>query len=100
MQKIGDCDYFAWADNMSATEKILMERLEELEKRMNAFNNGVDDLVEAKCKAHYDVIRRELGFGRKNITSFRAMVLLLILLLVFYCIGYSGSRGPSSLMLD
>jgi hypothetical protein len=100
MQKIGDCDYFAWADNMSATEKILMERLEELEKRMNAFNNGVDDLVEAKCKAHYDVIRRELGFGRKNITSFRATALLLILLLVFYCIGYSGSRGPSSLMLD
>lgn len=100
MQKFGECDYFAWADNMSATEKILMERLEELEKRMNAFNNGVDELVERKCKSHYDVIRRELGLGRKNITPFRATALLLILLLVFYCIGYSGSRGPSSLMLE
>jgi hypothetical protein len=67
MQKIGDCDYFAWADNMSAIEKILMERIEELEKRMNAFNNRVDDLVEAKCKAHYGVIRRELGFFEKTL---------------------------------
>jgi hypothetical protein len=100
MQKVGNCDYFAWTDNMSATKKILMERLEELEKRMNAFNNGVDELVKRKCKAHYDVIRRELGFGRKNITSFRATALLLILLLVFYCIGYSESRGLSSLMLE
>jgi hypothetical protein len=100
MQKVGDCDYFAWADNMSATEKILMERLEELEKRMNAFNNGVDELVERKCKGHYDVIRREFWFGQKTVTSFRVTVLLLILLLVFYCIGHSGSRDPSSLMLE
>jgi hypothetical protein len=100
MQKSGDCDYFAWADNMSATEKILMERLEELEKRMNAFSDEVEELVERKCKDHCDVIRRELGLGQKNITPFRAMALLLILLLVFYCIGYSGSRGPTSLMLE
>jgi len=85
---------------MSATEKILMEPLEELEKRMNAFNDWVEELVERKCKDHCDVIWRELGLGQKNITPFRATALLLILLLVFYCIGYSGSRGPSSLMLE
>jgi len=85
---------------MSATEKILTERLEELEKRMNAFNDGVEELVERKCKDHYDVIRRELGLGQKTITLFRTTAPLLILLLVFYCIGYSGSRGPSSLMLE
>jgi hypothetical protein len=56
MQKSGDCDYFVWADNMSATKKLLMERFEELEKRLNAFNDGVDELVERKCKHHCDVI--------------------------------------------
>jgi hypothetical protein len=85
---------------MSATEKILMERLEELEKRMNAFNDGVEELVERKCLDHYDVIRQELGLGQKNITHFWATTLLLILLLVFYCIGYNESKGPSSLMLE
>jgi uncharacterized membrane protein (DUF106 family) len=100
MQKSGDCDYFAWADNMSATEKLLMERLEKLEKRMNAFNDEVDELVERKCKHHCEVIQRELGLGQKNFTLSRAMALLLMLLLVFYCIGHTGSRGPSFLMLE
>lgn len=99
MQKSGDCDYFAWVDNMSATEKLVMERLEELEKRLNAFNDGVDELVERKCKHHCDVIRRELGSGQKNITLSRAMALLLMLL-VIYCIAHIGSRGPSSFMLE
>jgi hypothetical protein len=67
---------------------------------MNAFNDGVHELVERKCKDHCDVIRRELGLGQKNITPFWAMALLLMLLLVFYCIGYTGSRGFSSLMLE
>jgi hypothetical protein len=67
---------------------------------MNAFNDGVEELVDRKCKDHYDVIRRELGLGQKNITPFRATSLLLLLLLVIYCVGYSGSRGPSSLMLE
>jgi hypothetical protein len=100
MQKSGDCDYFAWADNMFTTKKILMEHLEELEKRMNAFNDRVEELVERKCKDHYDFIRRELGLGQQNITPFRATTLQLILLLVFYCIGYSGTKSPSSLMLE
>jgi hypothetical protein len=78
MQKSGDCDYFVWADNMSATKKLLMERFEELEKRLNAFNDGVDELVERKCKHHCDVIWRELGSGQKNFTLSRAMALLTI----------------------
>lgn len=69
---------------MFATKKTLMERLEELEKimnafndrveelekRMNAFDDRVEELVERKCKDHYDFIRRELGLGQKTLFLF------------------------------
>lgn len=92
--------FFEWADKeMSAYEKRLTEHLQQMEERRLADNDRVEELIERKCKEHYDQLRRELGLGRNNGKMFWATALVIILLLVFYFSGYSGSRG-TILMLE
>jgi hypothetical protein len=68
-----------------------------MEERRHADNDRVEELIERKCKEHYDTLR--LGLGQNNGKMFRATALAIILLLVFYFSGYSGSRG-TNLMLE
>jgi hypothetical protein len=84
---------------MSAYEKRLTEHLQQMKERRLADNDRVEELIERKCKEHYDQLRRELGLGRNNRKMFWATALVIILLLVFYFSGYSGSRG-TILMLE
>jgi hypothetical protein len=70
-----------------------------MKERRLADNDRVEELIERKCKEHYDQLRRELGLGRNNRKMFWATALVIILLLVFYFSGYSGSRG-TILMLE
>jgi hypothetical protein len=86
--------FIEWADKeMSAYEKRLTEHLQQMEERRLADNDRVEKLIEIKCKKHYDQLRRELGLGRNNGMMFWATILVIILLLVFYFSGYSGSSG-------
>jgi ferritin-like metal-binding protein YciE len=64
MQKAGDCDFFELADKeIFAYEKRLTEHLQQMKERRLADNDRVKELIERKCKEHYDQIRRELGLG-------------------------------------
>jgi hypothetical protein len=56
-----------------------------------ADNDKVEKLIEKKCNEHYDQLRRELALGRNNGKMFWATTLVIILLLVIYFSGYSGS---------
>ncbi len=67
-----------------------------MEERRHADNDRVDELIERKCKEHYDTLR--LGLGQNNGKMLRAALLVVILLLVFYFSGYSGPRS-TKLML-
>jgi hypothetical protein len=117
---------FFWADKeMSPYEKELAKYLREMEEKMianndkvNAFikekcnehydklqrdlelgqNDKVDALIGKKCKKHYDKLRRKFGLGQNNWKMLRAALLVVILLLVFYVSGYSGTRS-TKLML-
>jgi len=103
MQKAGDCDYFDWADNkMTAYEEGLMKYLRGMEERRLVEKDKVDELIEQKCKEHANKLRRELGLGHNNGQNngkmFRAALLVDILVLGFYFIGYSGPKS-TKLML-
>jgi len=51
MQKVGDCDFFEWADKkMSAYEKGLAQHLKEMEERRQADNDKVEELIGKNCK--------------------------------------------------
>jgi uncharacterized protein (DUF3084 family) len=52
MQKVGDCDFFEWADKeMSGYEKRLAQHLKEMEERRQADNDKVEELIKKKkCK--------------------------------------------------
>jgi hypothetical protein len=78
-----------------------MKYLRGMEERRLAEKDKVDELIEQKCKEHVDKLRRELGLGQNNGQNngkmFRAALLVGILVL-FYFIGYSGTRS-TKLML-
>jgi hypothetical protein len=104
MQKAGNCDYFDWADNkMTTYEERLMKYLRGMEERRLAEKGRVDELIKQKCKEHADKLSRELGLGQNNGQNngkmFRAALLVGILVLVFYFIGYSGLSEPRSTKL-
>jgi len=100
MQRVGDCDFFKWADKeMSAYEKGLMGYLKQMEERRHDDNDKVEKMIERKCNEHYAKLCREFGLGQNNGRMFRATSLVIILLLVFYFCGYSGPRG-TNLMLN
>jgi hypothetical protein len=127
MQKAGDCDFFVWADKeMSPYEKGLAKYLKEMEDKrvvdndkFNAFIEGkckqhydklrrdlelgqtdkVNAMIGKKCKKHYDKIRRQFGLGQNTTWMMvKTALLVVILLLVFYVSGYSGTRN-TKLML-
>lgn len=51
MQKVGDCDFFEWADKkMSAYEKGLAQYLKEMEERRQADNDKVEELLGKKMQ--------------------------------------------------
>jgi hypothetical protein len=92
--------FFERADKeMSAYDKRLTEHLKQMEERRHADNDKVEELIERKCKEHYNQLRWELGLGQNNWKMFWTTTLVISLLLVFYFSGYSGSRG-TILMLE
>jgi hypothetical protein len=85
---------------MNAYEKRLMEYLQQMELRMHAANVRVDESIDRKCKEHCDNLRQELGLGQYSRKIFRAMALVIMLLLVYYFSGCSGGSRGSKLMLE
>jgi hypothetical protein len=85
---------------MNAYENRLMEFLQQMELRMHAANVRVEESIERKCKEHCDKLRRELGLGQNNGKLFRAMALVIVLLLVYYFSGCSGGSRGTKLMLE
>jgi hypothetical protein len=85
---------------MNAYEKRLMEYLQQMELRMHGTNVRVDESIDQKCKEHCDNLRRELGLGQYSRKIFRAMALVIMLLLVYYFSGCSGGSRGSKLMLE
>jgi uncharacterized protein (DUF342 family) len=54
MQRKGDCDFFAWANNeMTTYETKIMERLKVLDDRRNADNDRLEKLIETKVNDQY-----------------------------------------------
>jgi len=49
MQRKGDCDFFAWADNeMTTYETKIMEHLKVLDDRRKAYSDRLEKLIETK----------------------------------------------------
>jgi hypothetical protein len=94
---------------MFAYEKKLMEHLKDMEERRQANIDRFEKLIETKYKENMDQyvkLRRQLELCQINGNlyqyrdeMFKAAVTVIILLLLFYLRGYSGSRG-SNLMLN
>jgi hypothetical protein len=100
MQRQGNCDFFAWAINeMTTYETKIMERLKVLDDRRNADSDRLEKLIETKnndqylklekliekkYNDQYIKLRRELELCQTNGKMFRAMIVVVILLLVFY----------------
>jgi len=62
-------------------------------------NDKVDALIgKKKCKKHYDKLQQEFGLSQNNWKMLKAALLVVILFLVFYVSGYSGTRS-TKLML-
>jgi DNA-binding transcriptional regulator YbjK len=112
MQKAGDCDFFEWDKKMSAYEKGLAQYLKEMEERRQADNDKVEELIEKKCKEqlaqHLKEIEEKVEeliekkckeqLAQRNAKMFRVLLLVVILLLAFYCCSYSEPRH-TNLML-
>jgi hypothetical protein len=47
-----------------------------MEERRHAYNDRVEELIERKCKKHYDKLQWELGLGQNNGKMFRATLLV------------------------
>jgi len=116
MQKVGDCDFFEWADKkMSAYEKGLAQHLKEMEERRQADNDKVEELIEKKCKEQLAQHLKEMEekveeliekkckeqLAQRNEKMFRVLLLVVILLLAlaFYFCSYSEPRH-TNLMLE
>jgi hypothetical protein len=56
-------------------------------------------LIETKCNDQYVRLRRELELHQSNWKMFRASIVVVILLVVFYLSGYGQPRG-TYLMLN
>jgi len=113
MQKVGDCDFFEWADKkMSAYEKGLAQHLKEMEERRQADNDKVEELIGKKCKEQLAQYLKEMEekveeliekkckeqLAQRNKKMFRVLLLVVILLLAFYFCSYSEPRH-TNLML-
>jgi len=87
MQRTGDCDFFAWANNeMTSYETKIMERLKVLDDRRKADSDRLEKLIETKDNDQYVKLRRELELCQTNEKMFQmfwAMIVVVILLLVF-----------------
>jgi CHASE3 domain sensor protein len=116
MQKVGDCDFFEWADKkMSAYEKGLAQHLKEMEERRQADNDKVEELIGKKCKEQLAQHLKEMEekveeliekkckeqLAQRNEKMFRVLLLVVILLLAlaFYFCSYSEPRH-TNLMLE
>jgi len=116
-------------NEMTTYETKIMERLKVLDDRRNADNDRLEKLIETKVndqylklekliekiyndqyvkleklieekyKNKYVKLRRELEQCQSNGKIFWGMIVVVILLLIFYLSGYSGSRG-TYLMLN
>jgi hypothetical protein len=54
MQRKGDCDFFAWANNkMTTYETKIIERLKVLDDRRNADSDRLEKLIETKDNDQY-----------------------------------------------
>jgi lipopolysaccharide export LptBFGC system permease protein LptF len=59
MQRKGDCDFFAWANNeMTTYETKIMERLKVLDDRRNADNDRLKKLIETKINDQYLILEK------------------------------------------
>jgi lipopolysaccharide export LptBFGC system permease protein LptF len=59
MQRKGDCDFFAWANNeMTTYETKIMERLKVLDDRRNADNDRLEKLIETKVNDQYLILEK------------------------------------------
>jgi len=97
-----------WADNqITSYEKRLEEHMrdieegrradiEKVEKMTMANIDRLEKLIETKHKEQYERLRLELGLNRK---MFWVAVVVIILGIVIYFSGYSGSE-VSYLMLE
>jgi hypothetical protein len=110
-QEAGDCDFFKWADNhMTSYEKRLEEHMRDMEEgrradiekveKMTMTNiDRLEKLIETKHNEQYARLRLELGLRQSNRKMFWVAVVVIILGLVIYLSGYSGSE-VSYLMLE
>jgi hypothetical protein len=65
MQRNGDCDFFAWANNeMTTYETKIMEHLKVLDDRRNADNDRLEILIETKVNDQYHKLEKRI---EKNI---------------------------------
>jgi uncharacterized membrane protein len=73
---------------------VKLEKL--IEKKYKDEYVKLEKLIEKKYNDQYVKLQRELELCRTNgkmFRMFRAMIVVVILLLVFYLSGYGGSRG-------
>jgi hypothetical protein len=84
---------------MSPYEVKVMEHFKRMEDRHQANIDRLEQLIETKCNDQYVRLRRELELHQSNWKMFRASIVVVILLVVFYLSGYGQPRG-TYLMLN
>jgi hypothetical protein len=74
MQRTGDCDFFAWANNeMTTYETKIMERLKVLDDRRKADSDRLEKLIETKDNDQYvkleKLIEKNIMINMLNLRS-------------------------------
>jgi hypothetical protein len=83
---------------MTSYEKRLEDHMRDIEEGRRADIDRLEKLIETRHKEQYERLRLELGLNRKRFW-FWAAVVVIILGIVIYFSGYSGSE-VSYLMLE
>jgi hypothetical protein len=84
---------------MSLYEVKVIEHFKRMKDRHQADIDRLEQLIETKCNDQYVRLRRELEMHQSNWKMFRASIVIVILLLVFYLRGNGQPRG-TYLMLN